>query len=172
MVVDRRAPSREVTSCVDTRDWPCGLLAFRPRRCAQRPDQPQQQPVNQDKVKDPNGTPPSTTPPPPPVPSDARSARSRQGIRWPAARRGARGRRRIRLKHRKVFDNDNIPTRAGFQPWARRAARFRRQDRGAASDGAAAPAASKPAANDEKTWRDKFAKLRHKAASRIKKNWT
>jgi hypothetical protein len=133
---------------------------------AQRPDQPQQPPVNQDKVKDPNDTPPSTTPPPPPVPP-AQIGSQPAGDSLAAAARRAREAKKDQAQA-KVFDNDNIPTQGGVSAIGPAGEGSANADgsnadtgAGATSGGAAGPAAG-PGPNDEKTWRDIFAKLRKK----------
>jgi hypothetical protein len=72
-----------------------------------------------------------------------------------AARR-AREQKKETTKPAKVFDNDNISGKGGVS--------YVGETTPAPSgDGAAqAEAAGKAAPNDEKTWRDRFAKLRHK----------
>ena len=69
-----------------------------------------------------------------------------------AAARKARDQKKSTAKAAKVYTNDNIPTSGGLSAVGAASS---------ASDGAAAPRAA-AAGNDEKTWRDKFAKLHQK----------
>jgi hypothetical protein len=132
---------------------------------AQRPDQPQQPPVNQDKVKDPNDNPQPKTPPPPPVPP-AQIAPAPAGDSLAAAARRAREARTDQAQS-KVFDNDNIPTQGGVSAVGP-ASEGVNADGSAADTGAGASSApasasgGSPGPNDEKTWREIFAKLRKK----------
>ncbi|HEY0703155.1 MAG TPA: hypothetical protein VGD60_10340 [Candidatus Acidoferrales bacterium] len=131
---------------------------------AQRPDQPQQPPVNEpDKVKTP---PPAaqTTPPPPPVPP-AQIAPQPAGDSLAAAARKAREAKKDQAQNKpaQVFDNDNIPTQGGVSAIGQGDAGSS-GEAGATADGSAPAAAAggAPGPNDEKAWRDKFAELRHK----------
>lgn len=68
------------------------------------------------------------------------------------AARKAREQKKETPKAAKVFDNDNIPTTGGVNTVGTASAPSDQ------NNGSAAPAG----ANDEKTWRDRFANLRHK----------
>jgi hypothetical protein len=72
-----------------------------------------------------------------------------------AARR-SREQKKETTKPAKVFDNDNIPGRGGVSFVGETAAAP------TGESAAQAEAAGKAAPNGEKTWRDRFAKLRHK----------
>jgi hypothetical protein len=67
-----------------------------------------------------------------------------------AAARRAKEQKKAAPKSAKVFTNDDIPTSGGISATSEKAA------------GAEASAEEKPVANDEKTWRGKFAALHHK----------
>ena len=71
------------------------------------------------------------------------------------AARKAREQKKETPKPAKVFTNDNIPTGGGISTIGGA------QESGTAQAAGAQPAAA-PGPNDEKFWRDKFAKLRHK----------
>jgi|HubBroStandDraft_6_1064221.scaffolds.fasta_scaffold00110_43 hypothetical protein len=90
-----------------------------------------------------------------PVPSQAPS----QEDSIAAAARKARDQKKEAPKAAKVFDNDSIPTTGGVSTVGSAPATPGDTDaNGSANPGGAAS----PAANDEKTWRDRFATLRHK----------
>jgi hypothetical protein len=136
---------------------------------AQRPDQPQQPPVNQDKVKDPDATAKPTTPPPPPVPPAQIAPAPATDSLAAAARRAREARKdQAQAKPATVFDNDNIPTQGGVsavgQAGEAANADGSAVDAGASSGsaGAAAAPSATPGPNDEKAWRETFAKLRKK----------
>jgi hypothetical protein len=69
-----------------------------------------------------------------------------------AAARHTKDQKKIAPKPKKVFTNDNIPTSGGISVLSTPA------DKAGSSDATSATAP----ANDEKSWRDKFAALRHK----------
>ena len=69
------------------------------------------------------------------------------------AARKAREQKKDATKPAKTFDNDNIPTTGGISSVG--------EGTTAPSGGDTQSASAKPA-NDEKSWRDKFASLRHK----------
>lgn len=77
-----------------------------------------------------------------------------------AAARKARDQKKEAPKAAKVFDNDSIPTTGGVSTVGSAPAAPGDAD----ANGSANPsgAAAAPAANDEKTWRDRFATLHHK----------
>ncbi len=144
------------------------VLSAPPLVSAQRPDQPQQPPVNQDKVKDPEATAQPTTPPAPPVPP-AQIAPAPTGDSLAAAARRARDAKKdqAQSKPATVFDNDNIPTQGGVSavgPASEAAnAEGSPADAGAnANSGGTAATGGTPGPNDEKVWRETFAKLRKK----------
>src|SRR5580704_13360284 len=115
------------------------MLSVSASAYAQQPDQPQQPPVNEDKVKEPKAA-VDKAPPPPPVPSTQIGAQ-------PAG----------------DFDNDSIPKQGGVSSVGAAEDASAAGSDGSASDGAAPPAGSAtPAENGEKAWRDRFAKLRTK----------
>jgi hypothetical protein len=134
---------------------------------AQQPDQPQQPPVNQDKIK----TPPASTaagqtlPPAPPAPP-AQIGTQASGDSLAAAARKAREAKKDQAQAMpRVFDNDTIPKQGGVSAVG---PADDASSAGAASDGTtagAAPASGSAAAlgaDDEKGWRERFARLRHK----------
>jgi hypothetical protein len=73
------------------------------------------------------------------------------------AARKAREQKKLAAKPGKVFTNDNIPTSGGISSASASSAPSAKEG---ASD--ATPASSSASANDEKSWRDKFAQLRQK----------
>lgn len=73
------------------------------------------------------------------------------------AARKAREQKKLAAKPGKVFTNDNIPTAGGISSASSSSAPSGKE---AATD--ATPASSSASANDEKSWRDKFAQLRQK----------
>jgi hypothetical protein len=141
------------------------VLSISASASAQQPDQPQQPPVNQDKIKDPAAADQATKPqpPPPPVPASQIATGGPAGDSLAAAARKAREQKKDQAAAR-VFDNDNIPKQGGVSSV------------GASSDASATDASGQPAANatgataasatpgsnDEKGWRELFAKLRKK----------
>jgi len=140
-----------------------GALSVSASAFAQQPDQPQQPPVNQeDKVKAPAPSSASQTPPPPPVPAPQLGAQP-SGDSLAAAARKAREAKKDQTAAR-VFDNDTIPKQGGVSSvGATENASAAPASDASASGGAAAPAAgATPGPNDEKAWRERFAKLRHK----------
>jgi hypothetical protein len=80
-----------------------------------------------------------------------------------AAARKAREQKKDQPKPAHVFDNDNVPKAGGISAVGSEPAAESGEGGGATADanaGDAKAAASSP--NDEKSWRDRFAKLRHK----------
>jgi hypothetical protein len=80
-----------------------------------------------------------------------------------AAARKAREQKKDQPKPTHVFDNDNVPKAGGISAVGSEPAAETTESGGATADasaGDAKAAASSP--NDEKSWRDRFAKLRHK----------
>jgi hypothetical protein len=129
---------------------------------AQRPDQPQQPPVNQDKIKDPNNTPAPTTPPPPPVPPTQIGQQPAADSLAAAARRARDAKKdQAQAKPATVFDNDNIPTQGGVSAIGP-ASEASNADGSTTGAGAATAPAGSPGPNDEKVWRETFAKLHKK----------
>jgi hypothetical protein len=132
---------------------------------AQQPDQPQQPPVNEDKIKEPKAA-VDKTPPPPPVPSTQIGAQP-AGDSLAAAARKAREAKKDQSQAgtTRVFDNDTIPKKGGVSAVGATDDAAAAGSDGSASDGAAAPAPAAGAASGElgeKAWRDRFAKLRTK----------
>ncbi len=80
-----------------------------------------------------------------------------------AAARKAREQKKDQPKPARVFDNDNIPTQGGVSAVGS-APGGESTAGGAAADGdqAAGKTAAPPSGNDEKTWRERFARLRKK----------
>jgi hypothetical protein len=131
---------------------------------AQRPDQPQQPPVNQeDKVKTPAPSSAPQTPPPPPVPAPQLGVQSSGDSLAAAARKAREAKKDQAQAGARVFDNDNIPKQGGVSAVGAEDASATPASDASASGGAPAPAAgATPGPNDEKAWRERFAKLRHK----------
>jgi hypothetical protein len=130
---------------------------------AQQPDQPQQPPVNQDKIKDP-ATRDQTAKPAPPVPA-TQIATDNSGEPLAAAARKAREQKKDQARAAaRVFDNDNIPKQGGVSAVGANADVSAADANGAPAEGSggAAVAAASPGANDEKGWRELFARLRKK----------
>lgn len=75
------------------------------------------------------------------------------------AARKAREQKKLAAKPGKVFTNDNIPTAGGISSASSSAAPSGKE---AATDATPASSSSSASANDEKSWRDKFAQLRQK----------
>lgn len=94
-------------------------------------------------------------------PSDAAAAATTASSSQPDsladAARKAREQKKLAAKPGKVFTNDNIPTSGGISSASSSSAPSGKE---AATD--ATPASSSASANDEKSWRDKFAQLRQK----------
>jgi hypothetical protein len=131
---------------------------------AQRPDQPQQPPVNQeDKVKTPAPSSAPQTPPPPPVPAPQLGVQTSGDSLAAAARKAREAKKDQAQAGARVFDNDNIPKQGGVSAVGAEDASATPASDASASGGAPAPAAgATPGPNDEKAWRERFAKLRHK----------
>ena len=140
------------------------MLSVSASAYAQQPDQPQQPPVNEDKVKEPKAA-VDKTPPPPPVPSTQLGAQP-AGDSLAAAARKAREAKKDQSQAgtTHVFDNDTIPKQGGVSSVGAADDASATGSDGSASGGGAATSAAGNAAGggDEKTWRDRFAKLRTK----------
>jgi len=78
-----------------------------------------------------------------------------------AAARRTREQKKDTPKPTKVFDNDNIPTQGGVSSVGN-APSSSPSDNPASAQGKGAGGGSASGGNDEKSWRDKFASLRHK----------
>jgi hypothetical protein len=136
------------------------MLSVSASAYAQQPDQPQQPPVNEDKVKEPKAA-VEKTPPPPPVPSTqlgAQPAGDSLAVAARKAREAKKDQSQAGTTH--VFDNDTIPKQGGVSSVGAAEDASATGAEGSPSSGAAAGAA--PAENGEKVWRDRFAKLRTK----------
>jgi hypothetical protein len=131
---------------------------------AQQPDQPQQPPVNQeDKVKTPAPSSAPQPPPPPPVPAPQLGVPSSGDSLAAAARKAREAKKDQAQAAARVFDNDSIPKQGGVSAVGAEDASATPASDASASGGAPAPAAGATAGpNDEKAWRERFAKLRHK----------
>jgi hypothetical protein len=140
------------------------ILSVSASAVAQQPEQPQQPPVNQDRIKDP-ATPDQATKPepaPPPVPA-TQIATGNSGESVAAAARKAREQKKDQTQAAaRVFDNDNIPKQGGVSAVGVDAEPSGADANSAPETGSAAAAAAPPGANDEKGWRELFAKLRKK----------
>jgi hypothetical protein len=139
------------------------MLSVSSNAYAQQPDQPQQPPVNQDKVKEPKDA-ADQTPPPPPVAATQLGSQA-AGDSLAAAARKAREAKKdsSQAGTARVFDNDTIPKRGGVSSVGAADDASATGSDGSAPGGATTPAASGTAGNnDEKAWRDRFAKLRTK----------
>ncbi|MFZ3329341.1 MAG: hypothetical protein WA197_01820 [Candidatus Acidiferrales bacterium] len=79
-----------------------------------------------------------------------------------AAARKAREQKKDQPKPAHVFDNDNVPKAGGISAVGATPAEESTDGGGAAEANAGDGKAAAPSANDEKSWRDRFAKLRHK----------
>ena len=82
-----------------------------------------------------------------------------------AAARKAREQKKDQPKPARVFDNDNIPTQGGVSAVGSAPAGEPTADGGTAESGGeqtAAKTTAPPSGNDEKTWRERFAKLHKK----------
>jgi hypothetical protein len=130
---------------------------------AQQPDQPQQPPVNQDKIK----TPPASTSAgqtPPPAPP-AQIGTQASGDSLAAAARKAREAKKDQAQAApRVFDNDTIPKQGGVSAVGPtdNASSNAATDGTTSSSAPASGAAASLGPNDEKAWRERFARLRHK----------
>ena len=139
------------------------MLSVSASAYAQQPDQPQQPPVNEEKVKEPKAA-VDKTPPPPPVPSTQLGAQP-AGDSLAAAARKAREAKKIRAKQvpRTFSITTRFRSKAAFLRLALRKMPRRQADGSASGGGVATSAAGNAAGGgDEKTWRDRFAKLRTK----------
>jgi hypothetical protein len=139
------------------------MLSVSASAYAQQPDQPQQQPVNEDKVKEPKAA-EDKTPPPPPVPP-TQIGNQPAGDSLAAAARKAREAKKDQSQAgtARVFDNDTIPKKGGVSSVGATDGTSAAGSDGSPSDGAAAPAGSAASGEiGEKAWRDRFAKLRTK----------
>ena len=135
---------------------------------AQQPDQPQQPPVNQDKIKDPAVQDQTTKPepPPPPVPA-TQIATGNPGESLAAVARKAREQKKDQVQGAaRVFDNDTIPKKGGVSAVGATPDESSADANGApvAGNSGSAANAGPPGANDEKGWRELFAKLNKKLA--------
>jgi hypothetical protein len=132
---------------------------------AQQPDQPQQPPVNEEKVKE-HAAAATQMPAPAPsiVPPSQIAAQTGSGDSLAAAARKAREQKKEQAQAKpREFDNDNIPKQGGVSAVGQTAdAATDGTTSAAASNAAAAPVSGVPGPNDEKGWRDMFGKLRHK----------
>ena len=139
------------------------MLSVSASAFGQQPDQPQQPPANQDKIKDPATSSARPTPPAPPV-SPAQIGSSSSGDSLAAAARRAREAKKDQAQSAAhVFDNDSIPKQGGVSSvGADDGSSSAAADTSASGVGAAPAAGATPGANDEKGWRETFAKLRHK----------
>jgi len=89
------------------------VLGASPSAFAQQPDQPQQPPVNEDKVKEPAAA-ASATPAPSPIPASQISSQAAGGESVAAAARRAREQKNAQAQAKpREFDNDNIPKQGG-----------------------------------------------------------
>jgi hypothetical protein len=131
---------------------------------AQQPDQPQQPPVNHDKIKDPATSAAQPTTPTPPVPPAQIGTQASGDSLAAAARRAREAKKDQAQAGARVFDNDNIPKQGGVSSVGATDDPSSAAGGDASASGAtAAPAAGgTPGANDEKGWRETFAKLHHK----------
>jgi hypothetical protein len=89
------------------------------------------------------------------VSSDSTQAPAPQQDALAAAARKAREQKKESAKAGKVFTNDNIPTSGGISSLGSASATAPKDDD---------TTSSAPTSKDEKTWRDRFAQLRHKLA--------
>jgi hypothetical protein len=130
---------------------------------AQQPDQPQQPPVNQDKIKDPATSAAQPAPPAPPV-TPAQIGKQVSGDSLAEAARKAREAKKEQAQGAAhVFDNDSIPKQGGVSSvGAADDASSVAGDASATGANPAPAAGGTPGANDEKSWRETFAKLHHK----------
>jgi hypothetical protein len=141
------------------------ILSVSASASAQQPDQPQQPPVNQDKIKDPATADQGgkRTPPPPPVPATQIATGAPGGDSLAAAARKAREQKKDQSQAAaRVFDNDTIPKQGGVSAVGVSADEASTDANGAPASGAhdgAAAAGGPPGSNDEKGWRELFAKL-------------
>ena len=80
-----------------------------------------------------------------------------------AAARKAREQKKDRPKPARIFDNDNLPKNGGISAVGSEPATESAESGGATTDSGAAPATEgSDTAKDEKAWRGRFEKLRHK----------
>jgi hypothetical protein len=79
-----------------------------------------------------------------------------------AAARKARDQKKDQAKPAHVFDNDNVPKSGGISAVGQTPTEEAGDNGGAAEAGGAEGKAAASSPNDEKSWRDRFAKLRHK----------
>jgi hypothetical protein len=139
------------------------MLSVSSSAYAQQPDQPQQPPANQDKVKEHKNA-PDQTPAPPPVPATEIGSQP-AGDSLAAAARKAREAKKdsSQAGTAHVFDNDTIPKQGGVSSVGAAEDASAAGSDGSASGGAGTSATGGAAGgNDEKAWRDRFAKLRTK----------
>lgn len=110
--------------------------------------------------------------PPPAASQPAASSSSSQGNTEPstapvdplvAAARKAREQKKDQAKPAHVFDNDNVPKEGGISAVGATPPEESGDNGAATADANAGDGkAAAPSTNDEKSWRDRFAKLRHK----------
>jgi hypothetical protein len=143
------------------------ILSVSAGASAQQPDQPHQPPVNQDKIKDPAAQDQAAKPlpPPPPVPA-TQIAAGDSGEPLGAAARKAREQKKDQARAAaRVFDNDNIPKQGGVSAVGANVEGTPADANSAPAaggSGSAPAAAAPPGANDEKGWRELFARLHKK----------
>jgi hypothetical protein len=144
------------------------ILSVSATASAQQPDQPQQPPVNQDKIKDPATADQNAKPTPPPlaVPATQIATGAPSGDSLAAAARKAREQKKDQTRAAaRVFDNDTIPKQGGVSAVGVSADVSLTDANGAPTSGTndgAAAAGGPPGPNDEKGWRELFAKLQKK----------
>jgi hypothetical protein len=139
------------------------MLSVSPSAFAQQPDQPQQPPANQDKIKDPATSSAQPTPPAPPVPPAQIGTQSSADSLGAAARKAREAKKDQAQSTAQVFDNDSIPKQGGVSSvGAEDASSTPAADASGAGASPAPAAGATPGANDEKGWRETFAKLHHK----------
>jgi hypothetical protein len=144
------------------------ILSVSATASAQQPDQPQQPPVNQDKIKDPATADQNAKPTPPPlaVPATQIATGAPAGDSLAAAARKAREQKKDQTRAAaRVFDNDTIPKKGGVSAVGVSADASSTDANGAPTSGTndgAAAAGGPPGPNDEKGWRELFAKLQKK----------
>ena len=139
------------------------MLSVSASAYAQQPDQPQQAPVNQDKVKEHKDV-PDQTPPPPPVAATQIGSQPAGDSLAVAARKAREAKKdSSQPGTARVFDNDTIPKQGGVSSVGAAEDASATGSDGSASGGTATSATAGAAGgNDEKAWRDRFAKLRTK----------
>jgi hypothetical protein len=139
------------------------MLSVSASAFAQQPDQPQQPPANQDKIKDPATSTAQPTPPAPPVPPAQIGTQSSGDSLGAAARKAREAKKDQAQSTTHVFDNDSIPKQGGVSSvGAEDASSTPAADASGAGASPAPAAGATPGANDEKGWRETFAKLHHK----------